>query len=93
MTMREWRRTNLLCGELPPLALPAPPAPGIPPERSVRLADLSIEKKRAVWGWLLVNEPDTAALLASDDVRALMDAFPGASPVLDVDTVRKAFAK
>lgn len=85
------RRT--LCGRLPDFPpLQRAPSDGVPPERSVRLADLDQVKKRAVWGWIKHHDPSLAAVLQCPDVRMLLDAFPGSSPVVDLDVVRKALA-
>lgn len=89
---RYWPRARPLAGgPLPPLEL-AQPGPGIAPDRSVRLAELSPHKKRAVWDWLKANDPDTAAFLQSEHVRQVMQAFPGTTPVLDIDVVEQALA-
>ena len=69
-----------------------PALEGIAPMRSVRIADLSPPKKRVLWHWLQENDPATAAKLSGPDVRRLMDAFPGASPVLDLAVVDKALS-
>lgn len=63
---------------------------GIPPSRSVRIADLSAPKKRQLWTWIQAHAPQLAAELTGPDMRRLMDAFPGASPVLDITLVDEA---
>jgi hypothetical protein len=84
-------RRYVLCGRLPDFPpLPRPNADGVALSRSVRIADLEPAKKRALWAWMKANDAGTAALLASEGTQALLRAFPGASPVVDIDVVRKA---
>ena len=65
---------------------------GIPPSRSVRVADLSDYKKRRLWAWIKANDPATGAWMKSPEVAAISAKFPGTSPVLDIDYVRRALA-
>lgn len=67
-------------------------AEAIAPSRSVRVADLSDVKKRRLWAWIKANDPETGAWMKSPEVAAISAKFPGSSPVLDIDYVRRALA-
>jgi len=81
----------VLAGRLPDFPPLAPPSiEGVTPARTVRIADLDPAKKRALWAWMKANDAGTAELLASEGTQLLLQAFPGSSPVVDVDYVQKA---
>lgn len=80
-----------LCGHLPDFAPIARGAiGGVAPDRSVRIAELDADKKRRLWEWMKANDAAAADVLQCDDVRGLLQAFPGSSPVVDIDYLRKA---
>ncbi len=64
----------------------------IAPSRSVRIADLSPEKKRRLWAWIQRNDPDMQALITGPEMGALNAVFPGTSVVVDIDYVKGALA-
>lgn len=82
----------VLCGSLPPFPPLPPREPCIPPARAVRIADLDAQKKRRLWAWMKSNDSAAADLLASQPVRDLIAAFPGASPVVDIDYLERALS-
>lgn len=65
---------------------------GIAPLRSVRVADLSEDKKQRLWAWIKANDPATQAFMKSAAVASIAAVFPGTSPVLDIDYVKRALA-
>lgn len=71
---------------LPP---PNPPAPHV-----VALADLTPERKRALWSWMQANDAATASYLGSlktdPAVAALEAAFGPVRPVVSLDYLREA---
>jgi hypothetical protein len=64
----------------------------IAPSRSVRIADLSPEKKRRLWTWIQQNDPDMQKLITGPEMATLGALFPGTSVVVDIDYVKRALA-
>lgn len=82
----------VLCGRLPPHP-PLPPREScVMPARAVRIADLDAAKKRRLWTWMKENDAPLAELVASQPVRDLIAAFPGASPVVDIAYLERALS-
>jgi hypothetical protein len=73
------------------LRMPPRPEPArVSAPESVRIADLSAPKKRALWAWIKANDAALAEWLTSDTLRDFLARWPGASPVLDLAYVRRA---
>lgn len=80
-----------LCGQLPDFApIARESIGGVAPERTVRITELDADKKRRLWAWMKANDAGAADVLQCEDVQRLLQAFPGSSPVVDIDYLRKA---